>query len=92
MAAYATEAAISTTKTTYYDKSVDGLGPKEWTISCDVDINVYLTGMFPGPTTAVLLRTADGERSIGSIDRGITKIEAEAVTGTGTIKLIPTIS
>lgn len=91
MAAYATETAITTSKVTYYDKTVDSLGPQEWTISCDQDVNVYLTGAFPGPGTAILLRTADGARAIGMPGRGITKIEAEAVTTTGTLKLIPTI-
>ena len=91
--AWSTEQAITTSKITVFDKTVDKLGPKEFTFSADQDINLYFTGTFPGPTTAVLLRTADGERAIGntSESRAITKIECETVSGTGTLKMIPTV-
>jgi len=91
--AWSTEQAITTTKITVFEQTVDGQGPKEFTYSADQDINLYFTGPFPGPTKAVLLRTADGERAIGntSDSRAIQKIECETVSSTGTLKMIPTV-
>lgn len=89
--AYQTSNAITSTKSTVYDKKSEGVGPTEWEfVASGGDINLYFTGVFPGPGTAVVV--SDGETyRYGSMNRGIEKIEADTAT-TATLTLRPSIS
>ena len=88
---YQTSNAITSTKSTVYDSDVDGAGPIEWEfIASGGDINLYFTGVFPGPDVAVVV--ADGQTyTMGSINRGIKKIEADTST-TATLTLRPKLN
>lgn len=91
--AYQTEnATLSATKGEIFSKDNDSLGPLEWGIETDQDVDLFFTGVFPGPTIAVRYYASDGQRTYASPSRGITKIEAQNVTTNGTVKLTPTIS
>ena len=90
--AYQTENATTTTKSEIYSKSADSLGPLEWGIETDQDVDLFFTGVFPEKDIAVRYYAGDGQRKYASKYRGITKIEAQNVTTGGTVKLTPTIS
>lgn len=90
--AYTTNNATTTTKSTIFDKSTDdGLGPLEWTIETDQDVDIFFTGIFPGAANPVRLLAGDS-RPFGSPGRGVTKIEAQNVSQNGTVKLFPSVS
>lgn len=90
--AYQQSNAVTTTKSTIFDRSVDNAGPLEWTFEASgADIRIYLTGVFPGPTTALTI-TDGSSRTIGSPTRGITKVEADVASGSGTLTATPSIA
>ena len=88
--AYQTVNSVTTSKADIYSKTDDGLGPLEWEIITAQDIDIYLTGAFPGPTVAIRVESGETYKVL-SPTRGITRIEAQAVTTTGNVKLRPTI-
>ncbi len=85
---YQTSNSITNTKSTVFDSNTDGAGPIEWEFTASGgDINLYFTGVFPGPTTPVVVYDGQTHRR-GSMARGITKIEADTTT-TATLTLRP---
>lgn len=91
MAYQTSNSVASGSPTTLFDKDVDGVGPIEWEIVTDQDIEVVYEGAFLRGGTTTVLYYADETKTIGSPSRGITKITAEAVSTTATVKLRPTI-
>jgi len=91
MAYQTSNSVASGSPTTLFDKDVDGVGPIEWEINTDQDIEVVFTGVFLGGAATVLYYAGE-TKTIGSPTRGITKITAEATGTTATVKLRPTIA
>ena len=90
--AYQTENNTTTSKSEIFSKTSDGLGPLEWGIETSEDVDLFFTGGFPESTVAVRYYAGDGQRTYGSVNRGITKIEATNVTTNGVVKIVPTLT
>lgn len=86
--AYTTDHSLTTSKTTLYSKDTDSLGPLEWEIVTDAEIQLFFTGAFPGTDTAVSYPS--GTYHYGTPTRGITKIEGTA-TSTANVSIRPSI-
>ncbi len=85
----ATSVTTAEGKITLWDK--DGgneVGPHEWRFETDQDIDIFLSGVYPGADEAIRI-LANETYDILSVNRGITKIEVDAVSSNATINLRP---
>ena len=80
----------SASKVTLFDVDVDGVGPLEWTIETDEEVELYFTGVWPGVDIPVTL-TAGSSKTFLSTSRGIQKIEAQASSSTAAVIITPSI-
>lgn len=88
---YTQSNAVTTTKSTIFDETVDRSGPLEWTFEASgADIRIYLSGVWPESNTPITI-TDGTSRTLGTYNRGITKIEADVASGSGTLTATPSV-
>lgn len=76
-------------KQTIWDKSsANGNSPQSWIFSTDVEVELYISGSYPGAGHGIVVEAGE-EYQFGSTKRGITKIEVEPSGADATITLRP---
>ncbi len=84
-----TEATVAAGKITIWDADGgSGVGPHEWRFETDVDVDLYLTGVYPGATEPIRILAGEVFDFL-SVNRGIQKIEVDTVSSDATINLRP---
>lgn len=63
-------------------------GPHEWRFETDQDVDLFFTGVYPGATNGIRILAGETYDFL-SANRGIQKIEVDAVSADATINLRP---
>ncbi len=78
-------------KQTIWDKTLaNGNSPIEWVFTTDVDVDLFISGAYPGGDTAITI-TGGSEYRFASLNRGIDLIEVEPDGSDASISLLPSI-